>query len=501
MKKLMFLGAGALAAVGAGLAGYRADTGQWPDLLARYMREPAWDAAVGGARPKEMRRILYWRDPNGKPAYAASPTKTADGRDYVPVHDDEEPPLPGDMPVAAEADEPKGERKILYYRNPMGLPDTSPVPKKDWMGMDYIAVHEGEDDEDGSTVKVSLDRVQRAGVRTEVAEVRHLQRPVRAPAVAKYDERTLHAVTLRADGFIEKLYVNETGAHVNEGQPLFRVYSPTMVNAQVDYRVALAEGARDRDRSLKGAQQKLRNFEIPDAVVEEMRQSGEPVMSIDWPAPASGVVTKKQVVEGQMVRMGEELFMLADLSKIWVIADVAEQDLGLVEVGQPARVRFKAIPGNVYEGRISFILHELEMATRTAKVRIEIANPNYRIRHEMFADVEIDAGAGDEPRIAVPNSAVIHNGDRQVVLVARGKGRFEPREVKLGLRGESFTEIESGVVAGEEVVVSANFLIDAESNLKAALKGFKADAETSTAPPSAAPPQSGHAHGTTEAKP
>jgi Cu(I)/Ag(I) efflux system membrane fusion protein len=423
--KLIAIVAGALALTAAGVAGYRLGTGQWPDVSAAIHQ----DHSLAPSAPKP-------------------PTKTADAK----------------------------ARKPLYYRNPMGLADTSPVPKKDWMGMDYIAVYEGEEETDDSSVKISLDRVQRSGVRTEKAQMRRLVRPVFAPGVAKHDERTMHAVTLRADAFIEKLYVEETGAHIKAGQPLFRIYSPAMVTAQVDYRISDPDGSqRGRQTSIKGADQKLRNLEVPQAVIDEMRRSGEPVMTFDWPSPADGYIMKKNVVEGQMVRMGDEIFLIAGLEKIWVIADVAEQDVGLVAVGQPVRVRFKSFPSETFEGRVTFILHELEMATRTAKVRIEIDNPGHRIKHEMFADVEIEAGAGDEPRVAVPNSSILNSGKRQVVLVARGEGRFEPRPVKLGLRGEDYTEIMEGIAPGEEVVVAANFLIDAESNLKAALSGFTAD--------------------------
>jgi Cu(I)/Ag(I) efflux system membrane fusion protein len=414
----------ALVLLASGAIGYRWGTGTWPDLM----------TSIGGDRPGAV-----------------------------------------DHDGTTSADVPE-ERKILFYRNPMGLADTSPVPKKDWMGMDYIAVYEGEDEDDASTVKISLDRVQRSGVRTELAQKRRLVRPIRAPGVAKHDERTMHTVTLRADAFIEKLYVEETGAQVKVGQPLFRIYSPDMVNAQVDYRIGLPDSSvRGRRSSLKGAEQKLRNLEVPKAVLDEMLRTGEPVMSFDWPSPADGYIMKKNVVEGQMVRMGDEIFRIAGLENIWVIADVAEQDMGLVALGQPAKVRFRAFPSEVFEGRIIFIMHELGAATRTAKVRIEIDNPERRIKHEMYADVEIDANAGAEPRVAVPNSAVINSGNRQVVIVARGEGRFEPRSVKLGLRGEDYTEIKEGIAAGEEVVVAANFLIDAESNLKAALSGFTAD--------------------------
>src|SRR5215468_1230564 len=192
-----------------------------------YARLPA-DLPASAVAPERTaaateRKILYYRDPSGAPYWSAEPKKDASGRDYLPVYEDEEISFePGDKKPSAAAG---GTRKILYYRNPMGLPDTSPVPKKDWMGMDYIPVYEGEE-QDGGTVRVSLDRVQRSGVRTEMASLRTLSRPVRAPGIAKPDERTLRSVVLRADGFIDKLYVNETGMHVRAGEPMFVVYSP-----------------------------------------------------------------------------------------------------------------------------------------------------------------------------------------------------------------------------------------------------------------------------------
>lgn len=434
--------------------------------ISRLADKSTAQAAAQG--PAAARKVLYWKDPDGKPEFSPVAKKTGDGRDYLPVHDEEEQQLAGSQTVAPKRD---GKAKLLYYRNPMGLADTSPSPKKDWMGMDYIAVYEGEA-ETGSTVKVSLDKVQRAGVRTEIAGMRHLVRPLRAPGVAKPDERTLLTVALRADSFIEKLYVNETGRHVQKGEPLFRIYSPDMVKVQVDYRIsANASGNRDE----KGALRRLENLQIPEPVLEELKRTREPVISFDWPSPVSGVVMQKKAIEGMMMKAGDEMMRLADLSKIWVIADVAEQDIAQVRVGAKAKITFRAFPNETFEGRVSFVLHELEMATRTAKVRVEVANPDNRIKHEMFADVDINAGDGEPERLAVPLSALIDSGNRQVVLVERGEGRFEPRPVKVGLRGDGYIEITEGLKAGESVVVAANFLIDAESNLKAALSGFTAE--------------------------
>jgi len=487
MRKLLTGGIAVAAILFAIVAGYRLGSGKWPDP--RLWLAHSEQAAAMPAVSTRERTVLYWKDPDGGTDFSPTPKKTADGRDYIPVYEDEE----ADFAVAKPKEPPKSAdgktRKIIHYRNPMGLPDISPVPKKDSMGMDYIPVYEGED-ESGSTVKVSLDKVQRSGVRTAPAEMRRLVRPIRAPAIAKPDERTLYTVALRADSFIEQLYANETGRQVKKGEPLFRVYSPEMVRVQVDYRISTsATGNRDE----RGALQRLHNLQIPERVLDELKRTREPVIAFDWPSPVTGVIMEKKAIEGMMMKAGDEILRLADLSSIWVIADVAEQDIGNVQVGAKARVTFEAYPNETFEGRVTFVLHELEAATRTAKVRIEVANPDHRIKHEMFADVEIDAGDGDPKRLSVPVSALIDSGNRQVVIVDRGEGRFEPRPVKVGLRGDGFVEITEGIEAGEAVVVAANFLIDAESNLKAALAGFTADK-------SAADAAAGHRHAA-ESKP
>ena len=457
MNKNLILGAAIMAVLLSAVVGYRIGASRTASTSAQPV--------MAGVTPA-TRTVLYWKDPDGKSDFSPTAMKTADGRDYIPVYDDQETAIVGTAAV-----KPKGDGKPIYYRNPMGLADTSPVPKKDSMGMDYIPVF--TDEGDASTVKVSLDRVQRSGVRSEPARMQNLARPIRASGVAKPDERTLRSVTLRADGFIEQLYINETGKHVKAGEPMFSVYSPQMVSVQVDYRNAIKAFASDR-RTEEGALIRLKNMGIPDTVIQQLQNDPNPIRTIDWPAPMSGVVMEKKVVAGQMVKAGEELYRLADLSSIWVIANVAEQDIGMVKIGAPAKMSFRAYPGEVFEGKVTFILHELDMATRSAKVRIEVKNPDHRIKHEMFADVEINAGEKDAARLVVPVSAVIDSGNRQVVIIDKGDGRFEPRPVKLGIRGDSFIEILEGIKDGEQVVTTANFLIDAESNLKAALKAFTA---------------------------
>ena len=464
MNKNLIAGIAVAAVLFSGIAGYRLGTRQSATPSASPQNPMAEKPA-----DSTPRKVLYWKDPDGKNDFSPAAKKTADGRDYIAVYDDQEAAIAGATPA-----KPKGNAKLLYYRNPMGLADVSKVPKKDSMGMDYIPVYEGEDDT--STVKVSLERVQRSGVRSEPARMQNLARPIRASGIAKPDERTLRSVSLRADGFIEKLYVDATGAHITQGEPMFRVYSPQMVLVQVDYWNAVhTAGAK---QSEQGALQRLRNFAVPETVIQQLRAATAPIVQIDWPAPTTGVVMDKKVVAGQMMKAGDELYRLADLSTIWVIANVAEQDIDQVKIGAPARITFRAYPGETFEGRVTFILHELDAATRTAKVRIELANPDHRIKHEMFADVEINAGSTDAKRLVVPSSAVIDSGNRQVVLVDKGDGRFEPRAVKLGMRGDSTIEILEGLKDGEQVVTTATFLIDAESNLKAALQSFTAAAPT-----------------------
>ena len=362
---------------------------------------------------------------------------------------------PGGRRAAATAG---GPRKILYYRNPMGLPDTSPVPKKDWMGMDYIPVHEGDEPEDGKTVKVSLDKVQRSGVRTETVEARVIVRPVRAVGTVMHDETRLTIVAMRSDGYIEELYVNKTGQHVHAGDRLFRVYSLEIVSAQVDFRTSLAE-------------QRLRNLGVPESHIREVR-AGKMPMTLEWPAPATGDVIEKRVINGQRVKAGEELYRIADHTHLWVIADVAEADLPAIRIGTRATVMVRAYMGEPIEGAVTFIYPELRAETRTARVRIEVPNPDGRLKIDMYADVMFQTGAGESPVIALPTSAVIDSGTRQIVLVAKGEGRFEPRPVKLGRRGDGYVEVLDGVGKGDEVVTAATFLIDAESNLRAALQAF-----------------------------
>jgi Cu(I)/Ag(I) efflux system membrane fusion protein len=389
------------------------------------------------------------------------------------------------VPAAGPAGEAKsGQRKLLYYRNPMGLPDTSPTPKKDPMGMDYVPVYEGEEPDAAGTVKVSADRIQTLGVRTETASKRVLSRAVRAVGTIDVNERGQHTVAPKFEGWIEKLHVNTTGQAVARGQPLAEVYSPELVSAQREYLIAFnatrtlgsagADAKAGMTQLANAALERLRNWDISEQQLARLREGGEPRRTLTLTAPASGVIIKDPPIAGMRFMPGEALFKIADLSRVWLIGDVFEQDLALVRIGARATLAVSAYTDKSFPGEVTFIYPMLNAETRTARVRIELANPQGQLKPGMYGTVQIDAGAKREV-LTVPDSAVIDSGTRQVVLVALGAGRFEPREVKLGSRGEGFVEVLSGVNDGESVVTRANFLIDSESNLKAALSGFSAD--------------------------
>jgi Cu(I)/Ag(I) efflux system membrane fusion protein len=441
------------------------------------------------------RKILYYRDPMGRPEFSAVPKKDEMGMDYIPVYEDEEESLEPAAPASTSAHDHHhhgaqvppalpSDRKIVYYRNPMGLPDTSPVPKKDSMGMDYIPVYADEATDDSGVVRVSPARVQMLGVRTEPVARRALIRPVRAVGTVRFSERQMSVVSTKFEGWIEKLYVNATGEAVQRGEPLMRVYSPLLVQTQQEYVTAaqLAESVSASDaessaaakRLVEGALQRLRFLDFPEVELRRLVNTRQVSRSIAVPAPSAGIVLEKMAFEGMRISPGEPLYRLAGVSPIWVIAEVFEQDVALVALGQPAAVTVKAYPGRSFQGRVAFIYPMVNEVTRTATLRIELPNPAGELKAEMYASVELAAPVTAAKVLSVPDSAVIDNGVRQVVLVDRGEGRFEPRAIRIGAKADGYTEVREGVADGDKVVISANFLIDAESNLKAALGAFSA---------------------------
>jgi membrane fusion protein, copper/silver efflux system len=413
--------------------------------------------------------VIYYRDPDGKPFYSLEPQNTPDGRQYRAVLASEDISFDPNAVKPATADRRPGNRRILYYRNPMGLPDISNVPKKDSMGMDYIPVYEGEDD-DGSSVKLSPGKIQRIGVKSEPATMRMISEPVRAPGTIQLDERMFSVVSMRAETFVEKVEDVTSGSEVRKGQPLMRVYSPAMVAAAADY-LAVLDSRGNSAAAMRGSRQRLLNLAVPESVLAEIERTHQMPLTFNWVAPGDGIVLERNVVDGMRVMPGAVLFRLADHSVVWAMVDVAERELGGIAEGQPVTVRVRSYPDRTFPGKVALVYPHLNPATRTVRVRIELPNPDHSLLPDMYAEAVIDTGSG-QPMLAVPDSAVIDSGDRQLVIVDKGEGRFDPHAVKLGRRGAGFVEIREGIADGEKVVTSANFLIDAESNLKAALKGF-----------------------------
>lgn len=442
--------------------------------IAQLGRRPV-DYSTAGSAKAPFAEIAYYRDPDGKFVYSAMPRKTVDGRDFVPVD------ARADVRFAASgtitlnqglAQTPAAARKIKFYRNPMGLPDTSPVPKKDNMGMDYLPVYDG-DDVGGNTVTVSPGRLQTTGVRSEAAQLRRIGQTIRAPGTVQLDERRIAVVATRSDAYVDKVANVTTGDRVKKGEPLLTLYSPEINSAAAQL---MANPGYD------GSRRRLQNLNVPEAVINDIERTHTLPASITWSSPRDGVVLERGAVEGMRAASGAVLFRIGDISTMWVLADVPEHDIGFVHVGERVSVRVRSQPNRVYDGRVGVIYPQVNAATRSTRVRVELPNPDGSLLADMYADVTIYS-VMPAPVVAVPDDAVIDAGTRQTVIIDRGGGRLEPRPVHLGIRGGGFTEIRDGVKAGEMVVTSANFLIDAESNLKAALEGLSAANATEGAKP------------------
>ncbi len=375
------------------------------------------------------------------------------------------------------------ERKILYYRNPMGLPDTSPVPKKDQMGMDYIPVYaeDGAEDEKNpkGTVTLSPEKIQRIGVKTENVQKRALSGAVRMSGVSMFDETKLLVVAPKFSGWIEEFNTVVTGSHVaKKGDVLMKVYSPELIEAQRNYIVAMrlfkgADGdvGQSLDRQVAGALKQLDYFGISSTDRKKLEKDGNILRTVTIYAPADAIILEQNLVEGEKFEAGQAIFRMADISDMWIDASIAESDIGKIAVGDKAAVRLKAFPNRSFEGTVHHIHPVLDATTRTGRVKFSVKNPDGVILSGMYADVEFGGGdSGD--KLTVPSTAIIDTGKRQVAIVDMGEGRFAPKPVKTGVRNGDYVEVTEGLMEGDKVVTRANFLIDAESNLKAALEAF-----------------------------
>lgn len=395
--------------LGAGLAlgaYWSLGNGHW---LAHAEMSPATSAA--------NRTPLYYRDPGGAPLWSAGPKKDDRGRDYLPVFDDgqatSEPARPQQQADSA--------RHILYYRNPMGLPDTSLVPKKDLMGMNYIAVYEGDETDDG-TVKLSPGKIQRTGVKSVPVERRPINVKVKAPGTIQLDERRVSVIVMRAESFVQKVADVTTGTRVKAGQPLMEIYSSAIASAAAEYLATItSKTVGGVEMYGRGSRQRLVNLDVPDQVIAEMEKTHVAPVTVRWSAPRDGIVLERNAIEGMRANPGDVLFRIADTSLVWALVDVAERDLGNIAVGQRVTVRARSFPGRSFTGTIAIIYPQVNRDTRTVRVRIELANPDAVLLPDMYVDADIDT-ADAAPVLAVPDSSVLDTGTRQAVLVDKGRG-------------------------------------------------------------------------------
>jgi membrane fusion protein, copper/silver efflux system len=375
------------------------------------------------------------------------------------------------------------ERKALFYRNPMNPSVTSPVPMKDEMGMDYIPVYEGQASGasgEGASVTIDPSVVQNMNVRVQEVRRLDLTREIRTVGYLEYDQQKMVTVTTKYPGFVEKVYVNYPGEPVRKGQALFEIYAPELVQTEQDLLSALEFARKLKDAPgeapgraealVASARARFAYWDIRPAQIGELEKTGRVFRTLEVTAPASGVVMKRlDGLEGMAVKPGMELFHIADLSSLWLTVEVFEGQMSWLKVGSVADIALSYFPGETFTGRVRFVEPEVSERTRTVPLRLEVPNPDGRLRSGMYATVRfhpvIAKGA-----IVVPSDAVLRTGERNLVVLAEGEGHFAPREVTLGSEGEGSTEVLSGLQPGDKVVTSSQFLIDSESNLREAIQ-------------------------------
>jgi Cu(I)/Ag(I) efflux system membrane fusion protein len=331
---------------------------------------------------------------------------------------------------------------------------------------------------ESGVVVVPQERLQTIGVRYEAAAVRPLAKIIRTVGRVTADERRLAKVTVKFHGWIEQLFVSATGDRVKKGQELFTIYSPDLVATQEEYLLALEgrkqlgdsefpEVARSSQELLQATRHRLHLWDITEEHIRDLERTKQVTKTLPIHSPITGTVIRKEVLQGTHVDPGQELYTIADLSHVWLLADIYEYELPFVKVGQKAAVTLSYDPGTVLTGRVGFIYPTLDPKTRTAKVRFELENPQENLKPDMYANVELRVDVGT--RLAIPQEAIIESGQKQVVFLHRGGGRLEPRLIKTGVRTGDWTEVLDGLKEGDHIVTSANFLIDSESRLKTAI--------------------------------
>ena len=377
-----------------------------------------------------------------------------------------------------------GERKVTLYRSPMNPKQTSPVPAKDEMGMDYVPVYADESPADAPTVKgfaaVTIDsaRQQLIGLHTEAVKRGDVGGSWRTIGRIQVDQTRVRKINAKVEGYVEHLFVDFIGKPVRKGEPLFSLYSPSLLSAQNEYvlaletQQALARGgalSSNGDSLVAAARRKLELWDVPTSEIDRLERTRQPSKSLTFVSPISGVVTAKNVVQGARIAPGDSPYEITDLGVVWAMADAYETDLAKVHIGMGATLIVPAYPDQPFEGRVQFIEPLLDSKSRTVKVHVHIPNPTGELKPEMYGEVEFKASPREG--LLIPLDAVVHSGTRDLVFVALGDGKFRPQPVKLGGKAGDQTEVIEGLDEGQDVVTRANFLVDSESQLRAALSG------------------------------
>jgi Cu(I)/Ag(I) efflux system membrane fusion protein len=371
-------------------------------------------------------------------------------------------------------------RKPLYYRSPMNPEITSPVPAKDNMGMDYVPVYADGNKGEASPGEVRIDPtvVQDIGVRTEKARHETLTRDIRTVGRVTYDEDRLVRLHPKYSGWVDKVYAGKTGQQVNRGDALLAIYSPQLVSSQQEYLLAL-DNASDLHASpfadvkksaaslLESSRNRLSLFDMPEWQIDKLQRGGKVMKDVILDSPISGIVTAIGAREGDKIGPETELYAIADLSRIWVLADLYENDMPWVAKGDAVSIELADIPGRKFEGRVDYIYPYLDTKARTIKVRIELDNPQLLLKPDMYANADIHSDKQVDA-VTIPSNAVMRTGTRNLVFIQKSRGRFEPKEVELGISSNGRIQILKGVKEGDDVVTSAQFLIDSESKIREA---------------------------------
>lgn len=384
----------------------------------------------------------------------------------------------------AQVKTPEKKRKILYWRAPMDPTEIYNHPGKSRMGMDLIPVYEGEAAPGaGGTITIDPVTVQNMGIRTAAVKRINFSHTIRTVGMVDYNEEKLYAISLKISGWVEKLYVNYTGKAVRKGEPLLEIYSPELVTTEKEYLLALKNRNISSGSGLKsmrhGAQSLLEStrnrlllWDIPDAVIRKIRRTGKVQKTLILESPADGIVIDKNVVEGLFIKKGQNIYRIADLSTVWVYATIYDYETPWITEEQKAKIELSYLPGKIIVGNISYIYPYLDKKTRSVQVRMVFPNPGLQLKPGMYANVILQ-GKVLQNALVVPSEAVIRSGKRNIVFVVRGKGKFEPRKIKTGEEGgpeNRYVHILSGLLEGEEVVTSAEFLLDSESRLQEAIQ-------------------------------